>query len=84
MTMLYKLMIAPALVMIAALVGGVTGDVARISIFEAAMPTLVTSSIIAEQYHLNTKLINLIIGASIIVGLLTTAIWDKILLLMSF
>lgn len=80
MTMLYKLMIAPLLVLILALVTGVRGDVARISIFEAAMPTLVTSSIISEQYHLNTKLINLIIGVSIVVGFLTTALWDVLLI----
>ena len=35
------------------------------------MPTLITSSIIAEQFRLNTKLTNLIIGISIIVGFAT-------------
>jgi predicted permease len=43
------------------------------------MPTLVTSGIIAEQYHLNTKLVNLVIGFSIVVGLLTTAFWDFVI-----
>jgi predicted permease len=45
-----------------ALLLGIKGDVAKITVFEAAMPTLVTSSIIAEQFRLNTKLTNLIIG----------------------
>jgi len=79
MTMLYKLMIAPALVLVAALILGVKGEVARISIFEAAMPTLITSSIIAEQFRLNTKLINLIIGISILVGFVTTGFWNIIM-----
>lgn len=79
MTMLYKLLLAPLLVMLTALAFHVKGDVAKISVFEAAMPTLITSSIIAEQYHLNTRLVNLIIGISIIVGFATTAIWWKIL-----
>ena len=74
-SMLYKLLFAPLLVLVAALLLGIKGDIAKISIFEAAMPTLVTSSIIAEQFRLNTKLTNLIIGISIIVGLGTTAIW---------
>lgn len=74
-SMLYKLVIAPLMVMGAALILGIKGDVAKISIFEAAMPTLVTSSIIAEQFKLNTKLTNLIIGISIAVGFVTTAIW---------
>ncbi|EHQ30345.1 AEC family transporter [Mucilaginibacter paludis] len=75
-TMLYKLMIAPVLVLIAALVIGIRGDIARVSIFEAAMPTLITSSIISEQFHLNFRLVNLIIGVSILVGFFTTAFWD--------
>lgn len=77
--MLYKLVLAPLLVLFVALALGVKGPVARISIFEAAMPTLVTSGIIAEQYHLNTKLVNLVIGFSIVVGLLTTAVWDLVI-----
>lgn len=79
MSMVYKLMIAPALVMLLALVIGIKGDVAKISIFEAAMPTLVTSSIIAEQFKLNTKLTNLIIGISIIVGFFTAAFWYEMI-----
>lgn len=74
--MLYKLMIAPALVLILVLVTGIRGDIARISIFEAAMPTLLTSGIVAEQYGLNARLINIIIGANIAVCFLTTAFWD--------
>ncbi|MFV0194333.1 AEC family transporter [Empedobacter falsenii] len=79
MSMVYKLMIAPAVVMLLALVIGLKGDVAKISIFEAAMPTLVTSSIIAEQFKLNTKLTNLIIGISIIVGFFTAAFWYEMI-----
>ena len=62
-----------------ALVAGVKGDVMKISVFEAAMPTVITSSIIAEQYGLDTKLLNLIIGISIALGLGSTALWYWIL-----
>ena len=79
MSMLYKLMIAPAVVMLLALIIGIKGDVAKITIFEAAMPTLVTSSIIAEQFKLNTKLTNLIIGISIIFGFITSYFWFEII-----
>lgn len=75
----YKLMLAPALVLGIALLVGIKGDVMKISVFEAAMPTVVTSSIIAEQYGLNTKLLNLIIGISIALGLLSTGLWFAIL-----
>lgn len=77
--LLYKLLLAPALVLVAALLFNERSDIARISIFEAAMPTLVTSGVIAEQFRLNTRVINLIIGISILVGFLTTAAWFEIL-----
>ncbi|KKX51578.1 AEC family transporter [Sphingobacterium sp. IITKGP-BTPF85] len=79
MTMLYKLMIAPLLVLLVAVLIGIKGDIVRISIFEAAMPTLITSSIIAEQFKLNARLTNLIIGISILVGFITTAFWKVIM-----
>ncbi len=74
-SMCYKLMVAPVLVLITALLLGARGDIARISVFEAAMPTLVTGSLIAEQFRLNARLINLIIGIGIIAGFVTTAFW---------
>lgn len=80
MALLYKLLIAPALVLAIVLAVGMKGNIAAVSVLEAAMPALVTSSIIAEQYRLNTRLINLIIGVSIIVGLFTTAFWNQVLL----
>lgn len=78
-SMLYKLILAPLCVLVLALVFDIREDIAKISIFEAAMPTVITSSIIAEQFRLNTKLINLIIGISILVGFVTTGIWFEII-----
>lgn len=78
-SMLYKLILAPLFVLVLALVFDIKEDIAKISIFEAAMPTVITSSIIAEQFRLNTKLINLIIGISILVGFVTTGIWFEII-----
>lgn len=74
-TMLYKLIIAPLIVIVCAILLGVKGDIAKISVFEAAMPTVVTSSIIAEQFKLNTQLTNLTIGFSILVGFLTSTLF---------
>ena len=77
--LLYKLLIGPALVLSAALLSGIKGDIAKISVFEAAMPTVMTSSIICEQYGLNTRLVNLIIGISILTGLFSTALWYAVM-----
>lgn len=76
---LYKLFFAPLMIFILALSIGMKGDVARVTVIEAAMPTLLTSGIVAEQYGLNTKLINLIIGVGVALGFLTTAIWQAVL-----
>lgn len=81
MAMLYKLILAPLFVLLGALIFKINSDIAKITIFEAAMPTLVTSSIIAEQFRLNTKLTNLTIGISIIIGFFTTAMWYQIIML---
>ncbi|MBB4805051.1 putative permease [Chryseobacterium defluvii] len=78
-SMLYKMILSPAIVLGMALLFGIKGDVAKITVFEAAMPTVVTSSIIAEQFRLNTKLTNLTIGFSIIIGFFTSAVWYRII-----
>lgn len=75
----YKLVIAPALVLVFAILFGMKGDLTRITLFESAMPTVVSSSIIAEQFRLNIQLTNLTIGISIILSLLTSFIWFHII-----
>ena len=79
MSMVYKLLIGPALILVLGLVLGLKESLVKITVFESAMPTLVMSSVIAEQFKLNTKLTNMIIGISIIVGFFTLGIWYKVL-----
>lgn len=79
MVLLYKLLIAPLLVLAAAVITGVWGNVAKISIFEASMPTFITASVVAEQFNLNFRLVNLIIGIGILLGLMSTFMWANIL-----
>lgn len=73
--LVYKLMIAPALILLAAFIFKTKGIVPQISLFEAAMPTLVTGSLIADQYKLNSQLSNLLVGLGILLSFLTTAFW---------
>ena len=79
MVLLYKLILAPLLVLGAAIITGVWGDVAKISIFEAAMPTFITASVVAEQFNLNFRLVNLVIGIGILLSLLSTFLWANLL-----
>lgn len=71
----YKLFLAPALVLVIALVFKQRGITPQISLFEAAMPTLLTSGVVADEYGADPDLSNLIIGISIILGFVTTMIW---------
>lgn len=80
----YKLIMAPALVALALVVTGVKGDVAKVSLLEAGMPTFISASLLADQYGLNTKLINLVVGFGIIIGFLTTAVWVALMPLLGF
>lgn len=71
----YKLLLAPALVLLTAVIFGLKGAIPQVSIFEIAMPTLVTSSLIADEYGLNPKLANLMVGIGIMLSFITTGLW---------
>ena len=72
---MYKLVLAPALIFCVALAAGIKGSIAQISVFEAAMPTLLTSGIVADEYDLDPALVNLVIGIGIMLSFITTGIW---------
>jgi phage shock protein PspC (stress-responsive transcriptional regulator) len=40
-----------------------------------SMPSLLSAAVIANEYDLNPKLINLIAASSIVLGLITSSIW---------
>ncbi len=77
--LLYKLILAPAAVLIIALSFGMNGMIAKITIFEMAMPTLLTAGVVADQYNLNPKVSNLVVGIGILLSFITTGIWWLIL-----
>jgi predicted permease len=74
-TLLYKLMIAPAIVTLIALVLQLRGIITQVTIFEMAMPPLMSASIIASEYKLNSNLANLVIGIGLLLGFITVTIW---------
>ncbi|MCX2573843.1 AEC family transporter [Pedobacter sandarakinus] len=77
--LLYKLMLAPAVVAAIALFLGLNGMITKIAIFEMAMPTLLTAGVVAEQYNLNPKVSNLVVGIGIVLSFITTGIWWMVL-----
>lgn len=77
--LLYKLILAPLVVFVIALLLGMSGMIAKITIFEMAMPTLLTAGVVADQYNLNPKVSNLVVGIGILLSFITTGIWWLVL-----
>jgi len=77
--LLYKLILAPLVVMLIAIVLGLSGTITKITIFEMAMPTLLTAGVVADQYNLNPKLSNLVVGIGILLSFITTGLWWLVL-----
>lgn len=74
-TLFYKLMIAPILGIIIALAFHLRGIITQVTIFEMAMPPLMSAGIVADQYKLNPQLANLVVGIGLLVGIITSACW---------
>jgi predicted permease len=77
--LLFKLILAPLAVLGLAFLLKINGIIAQISIFEMAMPPLLTASVIADEYQLNPKLVNLTISIGILCAFVTTGIWWVVL-----
>jgi predicted permease len=77
--LVYKLLIAPGLVLCAAFAFQLKGIIGQASVFEAAMPPMVTSAILAAEYQLNPRLSNLMVSVGILLSIATTGLWWFIL-----
>lgn len=72
----YKLVLAPALVV--ALLWWVDADlgmVTRVSVIEAAMPPMIGAGIVAAQANLAPRLVSMMVGVGIPLGLVTACGW---------
>jgi predicted permease len=78
-TLLYKLMIAPAVLTLIAFAFHLRGIITQVTIFEMAMPPLMSASIISTEYKLNPTLANLVIGIGLIISFATITMWWFIL-----
>jgi hypothetical protein len=71
----YKLLIAPAIVLLVAAVFQLRGIAAQTSVFEASMPPMITAAILASEYRLNPQLGNRIVSIGILLSLATSFFW---------
>lgn len=73
--LLFKLVLAPLLIVGILFLIEAKGLNARVTAFESAMPSFLTAGVIASEYGLNPKLSNLVVGISILLAFVTTALW---------
>lgn len=72
----YKLLLGPALIALLYLyLFGASGTVINVTIFEAAMPPMITAGIIAVEHDLEPELVALMVGMGIPLSFLTLAGW---------
>lgn len=72
---LYKLVLAPLIIFSIVYFMGMKGIIPQISIFESAMPSHLTATIVASEFNLNPKLTSLVAGIGIVISFVTTALW---------
>jgi len=73
--LLYKLVLAPALVLGAVLLLHLRGPAVEVTLFQMGMPSLLSAAVVANECNLNPPLVNRIVGIGIVAGLATTGLW---------
>jgi predicted permease len=74
-----KLILMPALALLALLLTGLDGLAVKVSVLEAAMPPMITAGAIAMAAGLRTHLVSAIIGYGVLVSVLTLPLWYLII-----
>ncbi|HEY0972935.1 MAG TPA: AEC family transporter [Solimonas sp.] len=77
--LVWKLAMAPALVFALGWISGVRGDVLAIGVMQASMAPMISAAILADQHNLEPPLANSILGAGILLSLLTVPAWHLVL-----
>jgi malate permease and related proteins len=76
----FKLLLAPAVLALLYFSIARTGDdVARVTLFEAAMGPQIGGAIVAIQHGLNPPLVSLMVGVGITLSFITLPIWSQLL-----
>lgn len=75
----YKLLLAPGLVLLLAVLFHSTGNPAKISVFEAGMSSHITASLLASQHGLNPRYCSLVVGIGIVTSFITETGWYYLL-----
>lgn len=75
----WKLVLVPLLVLGVGMLAGVGGPTLTISVLQAAMAPMISAAILADQHNLEPPLANTVLGAGILLSLLTVPAWHFVL-----
>lgn len=75
----WKLLLAPLAALGLGLLGGVSGLTLKIGVLEAAMAPMISAAILADQHHLEPPLANTVLGAGILLSLVSVPAWNLML-----
>jgi predicted permease len=74
--LLFKLILAPlAIFLLYVLLLGAQGQVIQVTLFEAAMPPMITAAIVAGEHDLDPQLANLMVAVGLVVSFFTLSAW---------
>lgn len=77
----YKLLVAPAVIFLAYFLSGVDKEILKVSVMEAGMAPMITSSILAASHNLRPRLAGMMVGVGVPLSFATLALWYFILTL---
>ncbi len=75
----WKLLLAPLGVLLLGFGAGVGGLALSIGVMQAAMAPMVSAAILADQHQLDPQLANSVLGAGIVLSLVTVPLWHTLL-----
>lgn len=75
----WKLLLAPALCWVLGVAAGVGGLTLTAGVLQAAMAPMVSAAILADEYELDPELANTVLGAGIVLSLLTVPLGNWLL-----
>jgi len=72
----FKLLLAPLSVyLLYVQLLGARGEAIQVTLFEAAMPPMITAAIIAAEHHLDAKLANLMVAIGLLISFASLTLW---------
>ena len=72
----FKLLLAPlAIYLLYVQLLGAQGQAIQVTIFEAAMPSMITAAIVASEHDLDPPLANLMVAVGLILSFITLSVW---------